>query len=139
MVRRVLIAILVVAIGALGAAWFAEGTFTVKRSVRVDPPSILNEPTGMPRFFDGDEMSIECGPTSGHYVTDSGDRLFFNEVTGSPESAQPLCDDARSQRRVMAVGLALVGLLGGAAVLVIGRVRDRRMTELQVPPVDVAS
>ena len=121
----------------LVAVWFAEGTFVVSRSIRVDPPMILND--SMPVLADGAEMKIECGPTSSYYVTERGDTMFFNEATGSPEDPHPLCDAARSQRRLTAAGFVLVGLLAGAAVIVMGRVRDRRVAELQALSADMGS
>lgn len=127
MLRRVLLALLLVALGVLGAAWFSSGTFTVTRTVAVDPPSVMQD--SMPRPEEA-QMHIECSPTSSYYVTDGGDMMFFNEATGSPETPGPLCDDARAERLQAGVAFVLAGLLGGGAVLVLARVRDRRTAEL---------
>lgn len=45
MARRVLLALLVVALGVLGAAWFATATFTVTRTVAVEPSAVLYDST----------------------------------------------------------------------------------------------
>ena len=128
MARRVLLALLVVALGVLGAAWFSTATFTVTRTVAVEPPTVLYDSTA--RLPEQAEMVIECSPTSSYYVTEGGDMMFFNEATGSPETPGPLCDDARAERLQAGVAFVLAGLLGGGAVLVLARVRDRRTAEL---------
>lgn len=128
MARRVLLTLLVVALGVLIAAWFSTATFTVTRTVAVEPPTVLYDSSA--RLPEQAEMLIECTPTSSYYVTEGGDRMGFNGATGSPETPGPLCDEARAQRRLASVALVLVGLLGGGVVLVLGRVRDRRADEL---------
>jgi hypothetical protein len=128
MARRVLLALLVVALGVLGAAWFSTATFTVTRTVAVELPTVLYDSTA--RLPEQAEMLIECSPTSSYYVTEGGDVMFFNEATGSPETPGPLCDEARAQRRLASVAFVLAGLLGGGVVIVLGRVRDRRADEL---------
>ena len=45
MARRVRLALLVVALGVLGAAWFSTATFTVTRTVAVEPPTVLYDAT----------------------------------------------------------------------------------------------
>lgn len=137
MARRVLLALLLVALGVLGAAWFSTATFTVTRTVAVELPTVLYDSTA--RLPDQAEMLIECSPTSSYYVTEGGDVMFFNEATGSPETPGPLCDEARAQRRLASVALVLAGLLGGGVVLVLGRVRDRRADELVTSPRSVSS
>jgi len=132
MARRVLLALLVVALGVLGAAWFSTATFTVTRTVAVESPTVLYDSTD--RLPEQAEMVIECSPTSSYYVTEGGDMMFFNEATGSPETPGTLCDEARAQRRLASVAFVLAGLLGGAVVIVLGRVRDRRATELVASP-----
>lgn len=128
MARRVLLALLVVAFGVLGAAWFSTATFTVTRTVVVEPPTVLYDPTA--RLPEQAEMLIECSPTSSYYVAEGGDRMGFNGATGSPETPGPLCDEARAQRRLASVVFVLAGLLGGGVVIVLGRVRDRRASAL---------
>lgn len=137
MARRVLLALLVVAFGVLGAAWFSTATFTVTRTVAVEPPTVLYDSTA--RLPEQAAMFIECRPTSSYYVTEGGEVMGFNEATGSPESPGPLCDDARAQRRVASVAFVLAGLLGGAVVIVLGRVRDRRASELVASPRSVSA
>ncbi len=137
MARRVLLALLVVALGVLGAAWFSTATFTVTRTVAVEPPTVLYDSTA--RLPGQAEMLIECSPTSSYYVTEGGDMMFFNEATGSPETPGPLCDEARAQRRLASVAFVLAGLLGGAVVIVLGRVRDRRADELVASPRGVSA
>ena len=128
MVRRGLLVVLIVALGGLGAVWFAAGTFTITRTVTVEPPTALGVGPGRPSET---EMRIRCGPTSSYYVTDGGDLMFFNGATGGPETPGPLCDEARSQRRQGAVAFVLAGLLGGLVVIAWGRGRDRRTAEPQ--------
>lgn len=137
MARRVLLALLVVALGVLGAAWFATATFTVTRTVAVEPPTVLYDSTA--RLPGQAEMLIECSPTSSYYVTEGGDTMGFNEATGSPETPGPLCDEARAQRRLASVAFILAGLLGGGVVIVLGRVRDRRAVELAATPRGVSA
>ncbi len=132
MARRMLLAVLVVAVGGLGAVWWSAGTFTVTRTVAVEPRSVLNDP--MPRITQEVELTIRCTSTSSHYVTDSGAMMGFNEATGTPETPGPLCDDARAQRRRSSAAFLLVGLLGGGAIVVAGLLRDRRAADLQTVP-----
>ena len=137
MARRVLLALLVAAFGVLGAAWFSTATFTVTRTVAVEPPTVLYDSTA--RLPEQAEMVIECSPTSSYYVTEGGDMMFFNEATGSPETPGPLCDEARAQRRLASVAFVLAGLLGGGVVIVLGRVRDGRADELVASPRGVSA
>ncbi|MEO6628560.1 MAG: hypothetical protein ABIP03_08320 [Aquihabitans sp.] len=136
MARRVLLALLLVALGVLGAAWYSMGTFTMTRRVVVEPPSVLYGQSGVSasksRVYSSGEMRIKCSGAAHNYVTDDGETMMFNSATGTPESAAPLCDEARTQRRQGAVGFVLVGLFGGGAVLAAGRMRDRRAAGLQV-------
>lgn len=133
MARRMLLAVLVVAVGGLGAVWWSAGTFTVTRTVAVEPRSVLNDP--MPRITQEVELTIRCTSTSSHYVTDSGAMMGFNEATGTPETPGPLCDDARAQRRRSSAAFVVFGLLAGGAVLVAGLLRDRRVAEFTTSPV----
>lgn len=137
MARRVLLTLLVVAFGVLGAAWFSSATFTVTRTVAVEPPSVLFAP--MPRLPAQAEMRIKCSRTSSNYVTEGGETRMFNEATGSPETSGPLCEKARAQRRVASVAFVLAGLLGGGVVLVMGRVRDRWAAERAATPPPVSA
>ena len=136
MARRVLLALLLVALGVLGAAWYSMGTFTMTRRVDVEPPSVLSDPSGAygskSRVYSSGDMNVRCSGARHNYVTDDGETMMFNSATGTPESAAPLCDEARTQRRQGAVGFVLVGLFGGGAVLAYGRMRDRRAAGLRV-------
>jgi hypothetical protein len=138
MFRRTLIAALVVALGALGAAQYASSTFTISRSVMFTPAKMSSDPTPTAELLD---VRIECSPFSSHNMSERGDSMMvFNVATPTPEEdPRLLCDDARTERLVTAAAIVLVSLLGAGVLIVTDRARHRRAVELQDSSADVAA
>lgn len=127
-------ALLVVALGGLLASWYATATFTVTRSVIIQPPGILEPPDLAQRPPERREMRIECRALGGYYVSESGADLFWNVATGSPEDPGPFCEEARSERQRAAVAFMLLGLLIGGGIIATGLVQQRREERSRLAP-----
>jgi len=97
--------------------WYALGTFTVTRDVSGQPSAIgVGE-----QPLEIRTMTIECrADGSAVYLTASGEVMFFDSATWSPQSPTPLCDDARPGRYPLAIGLAVLGTVIGVVVAASG-------------------
>ena len=114
--RGLLGVVLAAAFLAIGL-WYALGTFTVTRDVSGQPSAIdLGE-----QPLEIRTMTIGCrADGSAVYLTASGEVMFFDSATWSPQSPTPLCDDARPGRYPLAIGLAVLGTVIGVVVAASG-------------------
>jgi len=114
--RGLLGVVLAAAFLAIGL-WYALGTFTVTRDVSGQPSAIgVGE-----QPLEIRTMTIECrADGSAVYLTASGEVMFFDSATWSPQSPTPLCDDARPGRYPLAIGLAVLGTVIGVVVAASG-------------------
>jgi len=114
--RGLLGVVLAAAFLAIGL-WYALGTFTVTRDVSGQPSAIgVGE-----QPLEIRTMTIECrADGSAVYLTASGEVMFFDSATWSPQSPTPLCDDARPGRYPVAIGLAVLGTVIGVVVAASG-------------------
>lgn len=104
------------------AAWLVIAPFTIDADVRIvtggDPPPPWPATVGSPT-----SLRASCPRSgSGAYVHDDGSPLFWTMTSPNPLHPETACARARTDRRVLAAGVALAGLTLGVSLLV----RDRR-------------
>jgi hypothetical protein len=109
----------IVALGVAAGFWYQAQTFAITRTASIE----LGGPTtggDAATSHELREMHVRCDANGDHYVSDSGDMLFWGAE--SPAPAKPICDDARSERRRVSVGIGLVGVLAALGLLLYRRV-----------------
>lgn len=126
MTRRVLGAPLLLALGVLGAVWFAGTTFTTTASVTAIPPDFTTSGEPAPDQPEVRRMHLRCGRDGDYYVSEAGALLFFNEVTWTYPPPEPPCDAARADRRLVAIAFGVVAAFAGLVLIADGRIRQRR-------------
>ena len=115
--RGLLGVVLAAAFLAIGL-WYALGTFTVTRDVSGRSSEVVDVGE---QPLEIRTMTIECrADGSAVYLTASGEVMFFNSATWSPQSPTPLCDEARPGRYPLAIGLAVLGTVIGVVVAASG-------------------
>lgn len=124
------LAVVVLALAVLIVGW-AKRDFTIDRTV---DSSFTNSPTD-PVVVETAEVHVRCSSllarrAEAHYVSATGETLFFNEATPTYPDPMTLCQSARGDRwrSVLAMGLALL-LVGGTGALA-GRMGRRRRDDL---------
>ena len=101
------------------ALWYALGTFTVSREVSGRSSGVVADGSAAPA--ETRSLTLECRSDGGAtYVGAAGEPMFFDGVSWSPDSPNPICEEVRRSRYPLAIGLAVLGTVIGVVVAASG-------------------